>query len=125
MRKIVLITAVCWLSSCATKQYPQAYDLSDKEIEVYSCDDIKKEIVKTNSMLDQIAVTGQFNELTILGIGGDLGIGNGIAKFHARSIAQKRVEQLNKIESIKCHASESTKKTGGVYNKTSTHGFIH
>lgn len=106
MKKTSVFFAV-FLSACATKQYPQAYTLTDNEIAVYNCEDIRKEIVKNKAILMQIEETGHFNELTILGVVGDLGIGNGIAKDKARSHAKQRIDQLARVEKIKCHSGES------------------
>jgi len=40
--------------------------------------------------------------LTVLGFVGDFGIGNGLAKASANSKVKARLEQLQKLQSVRC-----------------------
>ncbi|GAB4591862.1 lipoprotein [Edwardsiella tarda] len=103
MKKLLIITlSILAISGCATKQYPQAAKLSNEESSAMDCNALKIEIAKTLSIQQDIEKTGEFDGRTVLGVLGDLGVGNGIAKTEARKKAQNRLNQLNTIKSVKC-----------------------
>lgn len=97
---VILIAML--LSGCALKQYPQSANVSDAEAQTYDCAALNEEIAKSQSVKQQIVKTGEFDALTVLGFVGDFGIGNGIAKASASSKAEARLEQLQKLQSVRC-----------------------
>ena len=105
MKKIFLcVLGALALSGCATKQYPQVPSVTSEESSLMTCDDVKLEIAKTRSLQREIEITGDFDERTILGAIGDLGIGNGIAKSDAQEKGARRLQQLQSLETVKCHS---------------------
>lgn len=90
------------LSGCATKQYPQAPQVTPEESSAFTCEDIEKEIVKTKSIQEEIERTGGFDGRTVLGVLGDFGIGNGMAKSNAREKVDTRMKQLESLRRTKC-----------------------
>lgn len=104
MHKPVILIALL-LSGCALKQYPQSAKVSDAEAQTYDCAALNQEIAKSQSVKQQIDKTGEFDALTVLGFVGDFGIGNGIAKASANSKVKARLEQLQKLQSVRCARS--------------------
>ncbi|MBJ8873572.1 hypothetical protein I5412_01075 [Citrobacter koseri] len=103
MKKIMVVAvAMGLLVGCATKQYPQAPAVTGEESTALDCTAIKQEIAKTHSVQSEIESTGQFDGRTVLGVLGDFGIGNGMAKNEARKKAQERLKQLESLKSVKC-----------------------
>ena len=102
MNKKVLFIAILALSGCATKQYPVAAPVSLEEANTLDCNGIEGDIARVKSIQQEIEVTGQFDGRTVLGVLGDLGVGNGMAKPEARKKAQARLTQLENIKAIKC-----------------------
>lgn len=101
MHKPVILIALL-LNGCALKQYPQSAKVSDAEAQTYDCAALNQEIAKSQSVQQQIDKTGEFDALTVLGFVGDFGIGNGIAKVSANSKVKARLEQLQKLQSVRC-----------------------
>jgi hypothetical protein len=101
MHKPVILIALL-LSGCALKQYPQSAKVSDAEAQTYDCAALNQEIAKSQSVKQQIDKTGEFDALTVLGFVGDFGIGNGVAKAIANSKVKARLEQLQKLQSVRC-----------------------
>jgi len=101
MHKPVILIALL-LSGCALKQYPQSAKVSDAEAQTYDCAALNQEIAKSQSVKQQIDETGEFDALTVLGFVGDFGIGNGLAKASANSKVKARLEQLQKLQSVRC-----------------------
>lgn len=101
MHKPVILIALL-LSGCALKQYPQSAKVSDAEAQTYDCAALNQEIAKSQSVQQQIDKTGEFDALTVLGFVGDFGIGNGLAKVSANSKVKARLEQLQKLQSVRC-----------------------
>lgn len=97
-----LAAAALLLSACATKQYPQAPSVSAEEASAFDCKAIKQEIAKAHSTQDEIESTGEFDGRTVLGVIGDFGIGNGMAKGEARKKAKSRLVQLESLKAVKC-----------------------
>ncbi|MBJ9817979.1 hypothetical protein I5679_13915 [Citrobacter koseri] len=103
MKKIMVVAvAMGLLVGCATKQYPQAPAVTGEESAALDCKAIKQEIAKTHSVQSEIESTGQFDGRTVLGVLGDFGIGNGMAKSEARKKAQARLQQLESLKAVKC-----------------------
>ncbi|MEH4929657.1 hypothetical protein [Enterobacter cloacae] len=90
------------ISGCATKQYPQVSKLTAEESDVMDCATVRIETAKMQSLKHQIDETGQFDEKTVLGFLGDLGIGNGMAKNDARKKVEHRLTQLEALKKGKC-----------------------
>lgn len=76
--------------------------MSDAEAQTYDCAALNQEIAKSQSVKQQIDETGEFDALTVLGFVGDFGIGNGLAKASANSKVKARLEQLQKLQSVRC-----------------------
>lgn len=103
MKKIMVVAvAMGLLVGCATKQYSQAPAVTGEESAALDCTAIKQEIAKTHSVQSEIESTGQFDGRTVLGVLGDFGIGNGMAKSEARKKAQARLQQLESLKAAKC-----------------------
>lgn len=105
MHKALLLIATFLISGCALKQYPQSAKVSDREAGSFDCAALKQEIAKTESVQQQIAQTGEFDALTVLGFVGDFGIGNGIAKASANNKASARLQQLQKLRAVRCESN--------------------
>lgn len=107
--KIVALWGLAMLSlvGCATKQYPQAAAVSGEEFSAFDCKMVKQEIAKTHSVQQEIESTGEFDGRTVLGVLGDFGIGNGMAKSEARKKVQARLNQLEGLKAVKCHGGHS------------------
>lgn len=99
---IVAALAAVALTGCATKQYPQAANVTGAESSAMDCKAIDLEIAKTKSVQQEIESTGEFDGRTVLGVLGDFGIGNGMAKSEARKKAQNRLNQLEALKAAKC-----------------------
>lgn len=106
MMKAVKIVAVATLMvalvGCATKQYPQAANVTGAESSAMDCKALQVEIAKTQSVQQEIEATGEFDGRTVLGFLGDFGIGNGMAKGEARKKAANRLNQLEALKAVKC-----------------------
>lgn len=90
------------LAGCATKQYPQAANVTGAESSAMDCKALQVEIAKTQSVQQEIETTGEFDGRTVLGFLGDFGIGNGMAKGEARKKAANRLNQLEALKAVKC-----------------------
>ena len=95
------VAALLTVTGCATKQYPQAPQVTPEESSAFTCEDIEKEIVKTKSIKEEIERTGGFDGRTVLGFLGDFGIGNGMAKSTARGKVDDRMKQLESLRQTK------------------------
>ena len=102
MKKVLVLAIAFLIAGCATKQYPQSPELSADEKSVLSCEDVKKEIIKQESVIAEINRTGNFDGRTVLGFLGDFGIGNGMAKSRASEKAEVRMEELKELRNQKC-----------------------
>jgi len=104
MKAVKVITAVVVLTmaGCATKQYPQAANVTGAESSAMDCKAVGLEIAKTKSVQAEIEQTGEFDGRTVLGVLGDFGIGNGMAKSEARKKAANRLNQLEALKAAKC-----------------------
>ena len=109
MKKVLLLAIPFLLAGCATKQYPQSPELSADEKNILSCEDVRKEVVKQESVISEINRTGNFDGRTVLGFMGDFGIGNGMAKSKAYEKAEQRMESLKELRNPKCKDEGSAK----------------
>lgn len=100
---LLLFTTLVALTSagCATKQYPQMPPVSEAEAAAFGCDDLRLEVIRAESAQQEIENTGKFDGRTILGVLGDFGVGNGMAKSDARAKAQARLNQLKGLQKAK------------------------
>ncbi|MDF7658495.1 hypothetical protein PUG81_05905 [Erwiniaceae bacterium L1_54_6] len=105
MYKPACLFIILLLSGCALKQYPQSAKVSDEEAKNDDCATLQQEIAKSHDVQQQIAKTGQFDALTVVGFVGDFGIGNGIAKARANQKATARLQQLEALEAVRCHTA--------------------
>lgn len=88
-----VIYAAVFIAGCATKQYPIEAQVAPAEAAMYTCHDIALELVKTDQVEQQINQTGDTDVKSVMGFLGDFGIGNGMAKSHARdALATRRAE---------------------------------
>jgi hypothetical protein len=102
MKKVVLTITVLCLAGCATKQYPQAPAMTADEANSFNCRDVTVELAKAQSLKLEIDSTGRFDGRTVLGVLGDFGIGNGMAKDDAYKKVDARIQQLEAIKPLKC-----------------------
>ncbi|EOW4857138.1 hypothetical protein ACOXBP_004512, partial [Salmonella enterica subsp. enterica serovar Cerro] len=77
-KKIFILSAALIMAGCATKQYPQAANVTGPESSAMDCKAVALEIAKTRSVQQEIEATGEFDGRTVLGFLGDFGIGNGL-----------------------------------------------
>ncbi|MCM7687612.1 hypothetical protein M8S61_08150 [Enterobacter asburiae] len=94
--------SLLFVSGCATKQYPQAPSVTSEEASALDCKAVTQEIAKMHSVQTEINTTGEFDGRTVLGVLGDFGIGNGIAKTEAQKKATARLTQLESLKTAKC-----------------------
>lgn len=99
---IICLFSVFMISGCATKQYPQAAALTPEESSAFDCIATKQEIAKAQSVKREIDTTGQFDGRTVIGVLGDFGIGNGMAKEDAYKKVNARLQQLEILKIEKC-----------------------
>lgn len=104
-KNMLIISALITLSGCATKQYPVAPPLSLEEANSLDCKGVEQDIARVKSTQQEIDRTGEFDGRTVLGVLGDFGIGNGMAKSEARKKAQDRLTQLEVLKVSKCKAT--------------------
>ncbi|WP_338556113.1 hypothetical protein [Erwinia sp. E_sp_B04_7] len=103
MLKITCVLAVSiLLSGCALKQYPSSPPVSEVQATTLDCQGVEAEIASQNQVQAKIDKTGEFDGLTVLGVIGDFGIGNGVAKSLAQKHANQRMSQLKALEQSRC-----------------------
>lgn len=97
-RTFIFAVAAIAIAGCATKRYPIATTLSPGEAELMTCDGLQLEILKAEQVEHQINETGEFDSKSALGILGDFGIGNGMAKSEARTALSARVGTIREAQ---------------------------
>ncbi|WLS76999.1 hypothetical protein Q3V30_10845 [Erwinia pyri] len=102
LKLVCLIATTLLLSGCALKQYPASPAVSQVQASTLDCSAVETEIADQNRVQAQIDKTGEFDGLTVLGVIGDFGIGNGVAKGLAQKHADKRMSQLKALKQSKC-----------------------
>ena len=102
LKFVCLAAATLLLSGCALKQYPSSPPVSQVQATTLDCSGVEAEIAGQNRVQAQIDKTGEFDGLTVLGVIGDFGIGNGVAKGLAQKHADKRMAQLKTLKQSKC-----------------------
>lgn len=102
LKSVCLLTASVLLSGCALKHYPSSPPVSNVQATTLDCSGVESEIARQKQTQATIDKTGEFDTLTVLGIIGDFGIGNGVAKGLAQKHADQRMTQLNALEHSKC-----------------------
>lgn len=105
MSKHLILICILAVSGCATKQYPISSPVSFDESSSMDCKSVQQEIARTKSVQQEIERIGDFDGRTVLGVLGDLGVGNGMAKSEARKKAQSRLSQLEQLQASKCNQS--------------------
>lgn len=104
LKSLCLAAITLLLSGCALKQYPSSPPVSQVQATTLDCSGVEAEITNQNRVQAQIDKTGEFDGLTVLGIVGDFGIGNGVAKGLAQKHADARMKQLKVLEQSKCNS---------------------
>lgn len=97
----------CLLSGCAVKQYPDSPPVSEVQATTLDCKGVEDALASQQQTQAQIDKTGEFDGLTVLGIVGDFGIGNGVAKAMAQKEADQRTHQLTALKTAKCSNGHS------------------
>jgi len=92
--KWFLLVAALFVVGCATKQYPIAVPLSNAETNLMDCKDLELEVVKAEQVEQKINETGEFDGKSVLGVLGDFGIGNNMAKNDARKALSERKQTI-------------------------------
>ena len=87
------------VSGCATKQYGRMQPLSSAEMTNYNCREIVLEQSKVDAFDEQIRDQAGFNGASALGVLGDFGIGNAMAKGGAEKSSIERRRQLQVLSS--------------------------
>lgn len=85
------------VSGCATKQYGRMQPLSAAELSMYNCRDIALELSKVDAFDQQVRDQGGFDGRSALGVLGDFGIGNSIAKGGAEKSSYERRRELQSL----------------------------
>lgn len=85
------------LSGCATKQYGRMQPLSAGELSMYNCRDIALELSKVDAFDAQVRDQGGFDGKSALGVLGDFGIGNSIARGGAEKSSYERRRELQML----------------------------
>lgn len=103
MKNIILaLTALTLLSACATQRYGRESQVSSAERSELSCKQIRLEIAKTESFLDDLAIKrSETNIAHVAGFLGDFGIGNALEGDAAKNSGQVRLKQLKEIKAEK------------------------
>lgn len=91
------LVAALMLSGCATKQYGRLQPLSSYEMSEYDCKQIAIELSKVDAFDEQIRAQAGFNGASALGVLGDFGIGNSMAKGGAEKSSIERRRQLQML----------------------------
>jgi len=102
LKVVCLVATALLLSGCALKQYPSSPPVSQVQATTLDCSGVGAEIANQNRVQAQIDKTGEFDGLTVLGVIGDFGIGNGVAKGLAQKHADERMSQLKTLQQSKC-----------------------
>ncbi|MEZ3498984.1 hypothetical protein HP564_05390 [Pantoea sp. KPR_PJ] len=97
------------LTACATKQYPQAPEVTNEEAVTLNCQALNFEIARTHAIQQEIKQTSRFDYRTVMGFLGDFGIGNGLARHNASEKAKSRLSQLEALRNVKCALSQPAK----------------
>lgn len=99
MKRIIVLSVIgmAVLSGCATKQYGRLQPLSSYEMRSYNCRDIAIELSKVDAFDEQIRDQARFNGSSALGVLGDFGIGNSMAKGGAEKSSIERRRQLQML----------------------------
>lgn len=95
------LTAVVFLSGCATKRYPIATPLSEAEISAMNCRDLNLELIRAEQVQLQIANTAQTDWRSVAGFLGDYGIGNAMAKNEAEKALFLRMSTIRNAQTKK------------------------
>lgn len=101
MKKCMLVLSVVLLAGCATKQYPILAPVSADEARLFDCDTLSVEVARAQSTRAEIDEIGKFSPATVIGVLGDFGVGNGIAKSNAIEKADARLLQLRNLQTSK------------------------
>ena len=94
MRGILVAAMALAITGCATKQYGRLQPVSAFEMSSYSCRDIAIELSKVEAFDEQIREQSGFDGRSALGVLGDFGLGNSMAKGSAEKSAIERRRQL-------------------------------
>ncbi len=98
-RTTTVILLALAITGCATKQYGRLAPLSSLEMGAYNCRDIAIEISKIDAFDQQIREQAGFDGRSALGVLGDFGIGNSMAKGGAEKSSIERRRQLEALSS--------------------------
>lgn len=99
--KLAVAALVVALAGCATKQFPQAADVTDTERSAMTCHDIDLEIAKVQGTQQAIDTRAQFSAADVFAFLGDFGIGNVMAKDNAEKTVQRRTDELTTLRATK------------------------
>lgn len=104
--RVLIAVAAVAVTGCATKQYGRLQPLSSYEMSQYTCRDIAIELSKVDAFDQQIRDQARFNGASALGILGDFGVGNAMAKGGAVKSSIERRRQLDMLSAQKgCQTS--------------------
>jgi len=97
---LALISSV--FTACSTKRYGRLQTLSPLEKDNLTCKNIRVEIDKANYFLKHVNVENdKLDQEYLLGILGDLGIGNRMEFKEARNSVTKRIDELEALQKEK------------------------
>lgn len=102
LKSVCLLVSTVLLSGCALKQYPSSPPVSEVQATTLDCAGVETAIANQDQVQAKIDKTGEFDGLTVLGVIGDFGIGNGVAKGLAQKHADERMSQLRALQQTKC-----------------------
>jgi hypothetical protein len=96
-----LLITISFLQGCATKNYGRQGSLTDFEKNSFTCREMDLEIAKSRGFIDYVNKESEFSGRDVLAILGDFGIGNSMEKSAALESANKRIEELRVLKSVK------------------------
>lgn len=117
---IYICVSAALVTSCATKRYPMAVNLSPEEVAVMDCKDLYLEearISQARSQIDDIAGT---DWRSIAGFLGDYGIGNAMAKSEAEKALRERAQGIRTTKAQKNCGTDAIANSDGEGNPTRT-----
>lgn len=101
LQTVAIAAIALFMSGCATKQYGRLTPLSSYEMANYTCRDINIELSKIDAFDASVKEQAHFDAKSALGILGDYGIGNAMAKGSAEKSSTARRKELNMLAAQK------------------------
>ena len=96
---IIAIAGAAFIcAGCATKRYPIATPLSRAEATLMDCKALELEMIRAEQVQQQITETGRWDGKSLLGVLGDFGIGNSMARTEAQDALNTRMSAIRRAQ---------------------------